>query len=95
MRTKLELWQLVDKYFDGLFYSGLCPVIVKLRIRGILNPNEWQFLIKEIEHFGSTNEFFLGKKGDAKPRKEFIQNRIKAHGGFNIDQEIVECIDVI
>ena len=82
MRTKLELWQLVDKHFDGLFYSGLCPVIVKLRIRGILNPNEWQFLIREIEHFGSTNEFFLGKKGDAKPRKEFIQKRIKAHGGF-------------
>jgi hypothetical protein len=68
--------------FDGLFMTGLCPVIVKLRLRGILNPNEWQSLIKEIEHFGSTNEFFLGEKGDAKPRKEFIQKRIKAHGGF-------------
>ena len=58
MRTKLELWQLVDKHFDGFFMTGLCPVIVNLSIRGILNPNEWQFLIKEIEHFGSTNEFF-------------------------------------
>ena len=83
MRSKLELWQLVDNHFDGLFVTGLCVVIVKLRIRGILNPNEWQFLIKEIEHFGSTNEFFLGKKGDAKPRKEFIQKRIKQYKNEN------------
>ena len=83
MRTKLELWQLVDKHFDGLFMTGLCPVITKLRIRGILNPNEWQSLLDEIEHFGSTNGFFLGEKGDAKPRKEFIQKRVKQYKNAN------------
>lgn len=82
MRSKLELWQLVDHYFDYLFCSGLCPVIGKLRAMGLINLNEWQFLYDEIEHFGNTNVYFIGDYGDANPRKEFIQKRIKAHGGF-------------
>ena len=82
MRTKLELWQLVDKHFDDLFYSGLCPVIGKLRAMGLINLNECQFLFDEIEHFGNTNVYFIGDYGDANTRKEFIQKRIKAHGGF-------------
>ena len=82
MRTKLELWQLVDKHFDEFFYTGLCLVIGGLRSKGLIDINEWQSLMDEIEHFGNTEEYFLGEKGDAKPRKEFIQKRIKAHGGF-------------
>lgn len=82
MRTKLELWQLVDKHFDTYFGFGICSVLGRLRSIGLINPNEWQSLIREIEHFGDTNDYFLGEIGDAKPRKEFIQNRIKAHGGF-------------
>ena len=82
MRSKLELWQLVDKHFDYLFYSGLCPVIWKLRAMGLININEWESLVDEIAHFGDTEDYFLGERGDAKPRKEFIQKRIKAHGGF-------------
>ena len=82
MRSKLELWQLVDKHFDTYFSYGLCGVIWSLRSAGLININEWQFLFDEIEHFGDTKEYFLGEKGDAKPRKEFIQKRIKAHGGF-------------
>ena len=82
MRTKLELWQLVDKHFEEYFSIGLCNVIWVLRSAGLIDINEWQFLYDEIEHFGDTEEYFLGEKGDAKPRKEFIQKRIKAHGGF-------------
>lgn len=90
MRTKLELWQLVEQNFDKFFYSGLCGIIVTLRIRGMIDMNEYIALLNEIKHFGDAGEFFLGHKGDAQPRKEFIQNRIKAHRGFNTDQEIVE-----
>ena len=82
MRTKLELWQLVDHHFDEFFLLGLCSVIRILRGRGLININEWQSLMDEIDHFGDTEEYFLGEEGDAKPRKEFIQKRIKAHGGF-------------
>ena len=82
MRTKLELWQLVDKHFDVLFMTCLCPVILKLRAMGLININEWESLVDEIAHFGDTEDYFLGEKGDAKPRKEFIQKRIKTHGGF-------------
>ena len=82
MRTKLELWHLIDKHFDTNFEYGLCGVIGFLRFIGLININEWQSLVDEIAHFGGTEEYFLGKKGDTKPRKEFIQKRIKAHGGF-------------
>ena len=82
MRTKLELWQLVDKHFDKYFSIGLCSVIGLLRSVGLIDINEWISLVDEIAHFGDTEEYFLGEKGDAKPRKKFIQKRIKAHGGF-------------
>ena len=82
MRTKLELWQLVDEHFDAHFTYGLCRVIWCLRLKGIIDINECDYLLDELKHFGDTSDYFLGKKGDAKPRKEFIQNRIKAHGGF-------------
>ena len=82
MRSKLELWQLVDRHFEEYFSIGLCHVIVKLRSNGLIDINEWQSLMDGIAHFGDTEEYFLGEKGDAKPRKEFIQKRIKAHGGF-------------
>ena len=89
MRTKLELWQLVDHHFDVYFIYGLCGVIWALRSAGLININEWQSLVDEINHFGDSDEYFgdsdgyfLGERGDAKPRKEFIQKRIKAHGGF-------------
>ena len=82
MRTKLELWQLVDKHFEEYFGKGLCSVIFRLRSNGLIDIIEWISLEGEIAHFGDTEEYFLGEKGDAKPRKEFIQKRIKAHGGF-------------
>ena len=82
MRSKLELWQLVDRHFDEYFCIGLCNVIGLLRTVGLINMNEWISLVDEIAHFGDTEDYFLGEKGDAKPRKEFIQKRIKAHGGF-------------
>ena len=82
MRSKLELWQLVDQHFDEYFNIGLCSVIWVLRSVGLININELESLLNEIAHFGDTEEYFLGEKGDAKPRKEFIQKRIKAHGGF-------------
>lgn len=82
MRSKLELWQLVDKHFDTYFESGLCGVIFSLRIRAMIDFNEYLALFNELEYFGDTGKYFLGEIWDAKPRKEFIQKRIKAHGGF-------------
>ena len=82
MRTKLELWHLIDKHFDTYFKYGLCGVIISLRKKAIISTNEYIALINELDNFGDTGEYFLGHKGDAKPRKEFIQNRIKAYGGF-------------
>lgn len=82
MRSKLELWQLVDKHFDTYFIYGLCGVIWVLRSAGLINISEWQSPLDEIDNFGDSDDYFLGEKGDANPRKEFIQKRIKAHGGF-------------
>ena len=82
MRTKLELWQLVDKHFDEYFEYGLCSVFSRLRFKTMIDFNEYVALFNELGHFGNTGKYFLGEEGDAKPRKEFIQKRIKAHGGF-------------
>ena len=82
MRTKLELWQLVDKHFDEYFKSGLCSVIFRLRSKAMIDFNEYFALINELYYFGDAGIYFLGEGGDAKPRKDFIQKRIKAHGGF-------------
>lgn len=82
MRTKLKLWQLVDKHFDEYFESGLCSVIFRLRVKAMIDFNEYLALFNELDYFGDTEGYFLGEEGDAKPRKEFIQKRIKAHGGF-------------
>ena len=48
----------------------------------MIDFNEYFALINELYYFGDAGIYFLGEGGDAEPRKEFIQKRIKAHGGF-------------
>lgn len=79
MRTKLELWQVVKDNFDDYFKTGLCHVIDKLHIIKILEKKEYFSLIDEIWIYGNTNNYFLGKIGDPKPRLEFIEKMIKKH----------------
>ena len=79
MRTQLKLWQIVKDNFDEYFEYGLCNVIGRLRVKGTINTNEYFALLDELEHFGDTEDYFLGKKGDPKPRLEFIEKMIKKH----------------
>ena len=79
MRTQLELWHVVKENFDEYFSTGLCFLIGYLEFCDIINLDEQELLEKELSEHGNTNDFFLGDKGDPKPRLEFIDKMIKKH----------------
>ena len=79
MRTRLELWQVMKDNFDEYFYEGLCILISRLYIKGIISMDEKNCIHAEIKRYGNTKDFFLGVKGDPKPRLEFIDKMIKKH----------------
>jgi len=79
MRTQLELWQVVKDNFDEHFRNGLCILISRLYIKGIISIYESNSIYNEIKRYGNAKDFFLGAKGDPKPRLEFIEKMIKKH----------------
>lgn len=79
MRTQLELWKLVRENFDEHFKTGLCFLISRLCIKGIISMDEHNCIYAEIKRYGNTIKFFLGVEGDPKPRLEFIDKMIKKH----------------
>ena len=79
MRTQLELWKLVKDNFDEYYYNGLCVLISRLQIKGIISIDESISIHVEIKRYGNTKKFFLGVEGDPKPRLEFIDKMIKKH----------------
>ena len=81
MRSNLELWEVVRDNFDSYWDSqkGLCYVILKLWSLLFISSNEKNILFDEINEYGDSREFFLGQKGNMKPRKEFIEKMIKKH----------------
>ena len=79
MRTQLELWQIVKDNFDAYFKTGLCILISRLCIKGIISMDELNYIHVEIKRYGNTKRFFLGAEGDPKPRLEFIDKMIKKH----------------
>ena len=82
IRTQLELWQIVKEKFDDYFIYGLCGVIWNLISNDFISGEEHLLLVSELKKYneatGSWN-YFLGEKGDQKPRKEFIEKMIKKH----------------
>lgn len=79
MRTQLELWQVVKDNFDEYFYEGLCLLITKLYIKGIISKDEYISIHVEIKRYGNTKDYFLGEPKEPKPRLEFIEKMIKKH----------------
>ena len=79
MRTKLELWQVVKDNFDEYYYNGLCVLISRLQIEGIISKDECISIYVEIKRYGNTKDYFLGEPKDPKPRLEFIEKMIKKH----------------
>ena len=79
MRTRLELWQIVKDNFDAYFKTGLCILISRLCIRGIISMDESISIHVEIKRYGNTKDYFLGEPKDPKPRLEFIEKMIKKH----------------
>ena len=79
MRTQLELWQVVKDNFDEYFKTGLCLLMFQLKYRNIINYEERFLLEKELLEYGDYDTYFIGVKGDPKPRLEFIDKMIKKH----------------
>ena len=79
MRSNLELWEIVRDNFDEYFRFGLCNAIDWMFMSDIINKYELNKLKDEISYYGSSRKYFLGEKGDPKPRKEFIEKMIKKH----------------
>lgn len=79
MRTQLELWQVVKDNFDDYFNNGLCILISRLQIKGIISIDESISIHVEIKKYGNTKYYFLGDPKDPKPRLKFIEKMIKKH----------------
>jgi len=79
MRSNLELWEIVRDNFDRFFIRGLCYTMFRLYIYKKIDANEFCKLYFELKNHGDTSIYFLGKRGDAEPRKEFIEKMIKKH----------------
>lgn len=79
MRSKLELWKIIDKYFDVYFKTGLCRVIYKCYSKNKITLKEYIFIEKELKIYGDDNTYFLGSAFDPTPRKEFIKKMIEKH----------------
>ena len=81
MRTQLELWEIVRDNLDKYWHKerGLCFIILKLFVYDIISTCEKDVLFDDLNFHGDSRTFFLGKKGDPKPRKEFIEKMIKKH----------------
>ena len=79
MRTQLELWQVVKDNFDEYFSDGLCLLISRLLIKGIISIDESISIHVEIKKYGNTKDYFLGEPKDPKPRLKFIEKMIKKH----------------
>ena len=73
MRSNLELWEIVRDNFDEYFRFGLCMAIDRMFMSDIINKYELEKLNHEISYYGSSLKYFLGKRSDPKPRKEFIE----------------------
>ena len=65
--------------FDVYFCTGLCLLISRLYIKGIISMDEHNCIYVEIKRYGDTSDFFLGAEGNPKPRLEFIEKMIKKH----------------
>ena len=83
MRTNLELWLIVEQYFDELFNVGLCSLLFFLIGKDIINKSEYDILKKIINeykdnrfYFRKDEDFYFWEKGHKKPRKMFIQKQI-------------------
>ena len=79
MRTQLELWQVVKDNFDDYFSEGLCILISRMYIKGIISMDEYKCIRAELKKYGNTKDYFLGEPKDPKPRLEFIDKMIKKH----------------
>ena len=79
MRTQLELWQVVKDNFDENFNDGLCILISRLCVKGIISIDESISIHVEIKKYGNTKDYFLGDPKDPKPRLKFIEKMIKKH----------------
>lgn len=79
MRSKLELWKIVEENFDEYFYGGLCGILASLKAITFLSENEYILLKKELKEYGHLSDYFLGEKYDPAPRKEFIKKMIAKH----------------
>ena len=65
--------------FDEHFSDGLCLLISRLYVKGIISMDEDNCIHVEIKKYGNTRDFFLGNQGCPKPRLEFIEKMIKKH----------------
>ena len=79
MRTQLELWQVVKDNFYEYYNNGLCILISRLQIKGIISMDENICIHVEIKKYGNTKDYFLGEPKDPKPRLKFIEKMIKKH----------------
>lgn len=85
MRTKEELGKLLLENKD-LFQSGLCAWIVFLKQKYIITSEEMLFLINLVKRHKKVNTidegFHIGKRGDIRPRIEWIKKYLLEESDF-------------
>ena len=71
MRTQLELWQVVKDNFDDYFYEGLCILISRLYIKGIISMDEGTESESRIGNINEREIYYYGFKPDQNDRLFF------------------------
>ena len=84
MRSNLELWEIVRDNFDEYWgineTYGLCLLFCDLEHYKLITNYEYNYLSSELHSYDKIGRgYFLGERGDPKPRKEFIEKMIKKH----------------
>ena len=86
---KLKCWKILRKYFDRYFKVGLCDLVVFIEEQmDALDDYESEYLLAEIEEYHSVNNhkssgmFYIWKQKDRRPRKRFINQKIKYYAKY-------------
>ena len=51
MRSKLELWKIIQENFNDYFYKGLCHTIQNIYAAKFISANEAKLLLDDLEEY--------------------------------------------
>ena len=91
MRTKLELWLVIQANFDKYFESGLCSLIDACWFENLISFKEAQALESDLREYRKgmnkkeyiKNGYYFWQCSKPEPRKNYINLQIERYKNAN------------